>query len=225
MILSSLLLPKLHDYYSSSRDRLSRLPPFPSSRKSSQTRSSSRMDASSTPTEKSTTSLMATRFYAGIFGPLNWSLKYASRSKTPARDPDLESLDYDFHDSIPNPCPTVHTLIAQGPDPRRPYTTEKDADKIYVKQEISTQETFLIDVSPGLGQPIDLAFTHLDSESQSTAAPSSINGTMTDDAILTVPSVAFFDQSREERTCQCRCHPGRVVSPAHLCGWCSPTCP
>ncbi|TID13950.1 hypothetical protein E6O75_ATG07182 [Venturia nashicola] len=219
VILSSLLIPKVQDYYFSSRDRLSRLPSFPSSRKDSHTPSSPTVDSSSFPKEQQRTSLMPHRFYAGILGPLSWSLKSSSRTNTTVRDPDLESLDFGLHDSMPNPLPMVHTLIAQGPDPKRPRSGEKEVDKIYVKKTISTRETFLLDVSPTLGQNISFGFTELDSDGQSTVAPSTVNGTMTDEEILTVPPVAFFEQVKEESVCACRCHPGRVVSPAHLCGW------
>ncbi|TLD19400.1 hypothetical protein E2P81_ATG07017 [Venturia nashicola] len=219
-----LLIPKVQDYYFSSRDRLSRLPSFPSSRKDSHTPSSPTVDSSSFPKEQQRTSLMPHRFYAGILGPLSWSLKSSSRTNTTVRDPDLESLDFGLHDSMPNPLPMVHTLIAQGPDPKRPRSGEKEVDKIYVKKTISTRETFLLDVSPTLGQNISFGFTELDSDGQSTVAPSTVNGTMTDEEILTVPPVAFFEQVKEESVCACRCHPGRVVSPAHLCGWCTPAC-
>ncbi|KAE9971912.1 hypothetical protein EG327_009684 [Venturia inaequalis] len=200
VILSSLLIPKAQDYYVSSRDRLSRLPSFPSSRKNSQTTSSFPANSVSSSKEQPRTSLMPHRFYAGIIGPLNWALRSPPRTKMPVRDPDLESLDFDLHDSMPNPLPTVHTLIAQGPDPMRPHTTEKEKNKIYVKREISTRETFLLDVLPTLGQSLDVRFSHSDSDGRSIVAPSTVNGTMTNERVLTVPPPAFYEQPREERT-------------------------
>lgn len=236
-MLSGLLIPKMQNYYNSSRDRLSRLPAFPSSRKDSETSSNTPPEPFFSPVKRSRASTMHDRLYAGVIGPLSWSLNPKSRSRSPVRDPDLESSDFDLHDSMPNPLPTVHTLIAQGPDPRRPYTSEKDIDKIYVKREISTRETFLLDVSPIFGQNIDFNWTpdsHSDARNSagSSITPPSPSTTgeimaregMTEDGILTVPSVAFFEVNKDERRCECDCHPGRVVSPAHLCGWCSPAC-
>jgi hypothetical protein len=80
---------------------------------------------------------MHSRFNASIIESLCWPLK--PRSKPPSRDPDLESIDINFHDMMRSPLPVIYNLRTQGPDPgSRMYMSEKEANKIYVKSEILT---------------------------------------------------------------------------------------
>lgn len=83
---------------------------------------------------------MHRRFYVGIIGSLGRPLQ--PRYKPPNRDPDLESIDIDFHNRMRSPLPIIYNLITQGLDPgSRLYMSEKEANKIYVNRNILTRKT------------------------------------------------------------------------------------
>jgi hypothetical protein len=219
-MLSRFCVPHVKDAYYSSRDRLSRMQTLTSSSAPPH----SPQTILSTPTKKSFHSTIHSKFYSSHIGPFSWTLKRPSTTTT--RDAGLENMDHDFHDKMPNPLPTIHTLIAHGPNPRS-YTSKKEDDRIYIKREILTRETFLRDATPSqmsdgdVDGDVDID-SNIDLESNvDVEANIDVESTS---CILVVPPLAYFEQERDERSCACQCHPGRVVSPAHLCGWCTAEC-
>jgi hypothetical protein len=213
-MLSRFLIPKVQDYYYSSRDRLSRLPAVLAP-KHSMSPPSSPQDSFFFPTESPRRSTIHSRFYAGIIGPMSSATK--PRSKPPARDPDLESMDFDFHDRSLSPPPAIRTLIAQGPErSARPHTSEKEDDKIYVKREFTTRETILRDASPH-GDLLYASYPFV-VDRQSTQS----TDVETASDILVVPPLAFYDD-RESSVGDSDADPGRDASRPHYYGWPRPT--
>lgn len=156
------LIPKMQSYYSSSRGRFSRDTTAVASEHSNKVPFSPRDKhiALTEPSHNSSTvhSRANSRAHTHTVKPWNWFLK--SRSRKASREQDLEAMNNNHNMS--NNRSTVHVLVAQQ-DPEtssRPSTIEKENDKIYVKRDYSTKETFLVskDGSMDLDRELELDY-------------------------------------------------------------------